>query len=171
MLGFAGVFCDPGYHWKKLRPLGIVALGNVLGVMVHGGNKLPVTFLYHAAAYGKIQNGVQLRLVCYLLGAFLCLFLLTFAPTKRFPFTKAGANTMPAYLLHAPFVLYIKELNLPWPFHICIAVFIVYVIYKFFQWHSNLYGIVPEERRDNRWLPFKKFMKNMLSRYTDSCYP
>lgn len=166
-----GLIWDPQFPWHKLRLVALVALGIVYALMEHWGNQISAVFLYQAAPYGKMENGVQLRLVCYLLGALLCLFLLSFTPTMRFPFTRAGADTMPAYLIHAPIVLYIRELDIPWPYHLLITAAIVYAVYKLLRWHGKLYGIVPIQRRDRWCLHFRRSMKNTQNQSIGSFYP
>lgn len=166
-----GLICDSKFQWERLRLFSILALGIALGVTTRLGDQISAVFLYQAAPYGKLENGVQLRLVCYLLGALLSLFLLSFTPTKRFPFTRAGADTMPAYLIHAPIVLYIRELDIPWPCHLLISAAILYAVYKLLRWHGRLYGIVPTEGRGSRCLPSKKSMRNTHGRSIGSCYP
>jgi fucose 4-O-acetylase-like acetyltransferase len=168
---WTGLICNPKFPWKKLRLAGIAALVTAFALIVCIGNDIPVKFLYQATPYEHIGKGVLLRLVWYLLGGSLGLFLLAFIPTRRLPFTKAGANTMPAYLIHAPIVLYLRELNIQWPLYIIFTVVFLYSIYLLVRWHSSLYGIVPTERRDSRWLPFKKSTKNTLSPFIDSYYP
>lgn len=165
-----GLICDPGFPWERLRPLSAGLLGIVV-VMVNWGGGIPVTFLYQAEPYGTIENGALLRFACYLIGTALGLFLLSVTPTKRFPFTRAGGDTMPAYLIHAPIVLCIRELDVPWPFHLLNAALILYAVYKLRRWRGRLYGIVPTERRDGRCRIFRKSTKNMPSRSTGSCCP
>lgn len=167
---WTGLICKPGIKWRKLWPAGLAALVIAFVLMVFAGSKIPAEFLYQAAPYENPENGVWLRLACYLLGGALGLFLLAFSPAKRFPFTKAGADTMPVYLIHAPIVLCIRKLNIPWHFYILIAGMIIYAAYMLTRWHGSLYGIVPVERRDSRWLPCRKSMKNTPGRSTGSCY-
>lgn len=164
-----GLICDRNISWEKMRWAGLIALGIVIALMGTAGSKIPVVFLYQAAPYGSRSNGFLLRLLCYLLGALLCLIFLTFTPARRFPFTRAGANTMPAYLLHAPVVLYLRTLDISWTAYPVIAIAFLYAVYKFPQWSGTMYGIVPAERREGRWRLFKKSMKNMPSRSTGSC--
>ena len=168
---FLGLISDSGFPWQKLRLWGLAAIVIVFALMALWGNRISAVFLYQAAPYGRTENGVQLRLICYLLGALICVFLLSITPMQRFPFTRVGADTMPAYLIHAPIVLIIRELDIPWPYHLLIAGAILYATYKLLQWHSRLYGIVPTERRGGRCPLFRKSMKNMLSQFTDSYYP
>lgn len=166
-----GLICDPQFRWERLRLISLPALGIVIALMMQWGDQISSVFLYQAAPYGKLENGVELRLLCYLLGALLCMILLTFIPMCRFPFTRAGADTMPAYLIHAPIVLKVRELDIPWPCHFLITAGILYATYKLLQWHSMLYGIVPTERRGSRCLPFRKLTKNTRSRSIGSYYP
>ena len=168
---WTGLICDPRYQWERLRLLGTAAFVTALAVMLCWGERISAVFLYQADSYGELANGVQLRLICYLLGALICVFLLSFTPTRRFPFTRAGADTMPAYLIHAPLVTGIRKLDVPWPCCLLIAASIVYVVYKLLRWHSRLYGIVPAKRRESRCQPFKKSMRNTPSRSIDSCCP
>lgn len=128
-----GLLCNPGFPWKRLRLPGIAAL-----ILYHMGGRIPVTFLYQAQPYGEVENGFWLRLLCYLLGALLCLFFLAFIPARRFPFSKAGANTLPVYLLHAPVVVFLREKGIPWMLYPVVAVIILYVTYKPLQWFSGL---------------------------------
>lgn len=142
---FVGLICKPSFHWKKFRLVGMVAFFIALLIMCYIGDEIPVVFLYHASPYEN-EKGVLLRLLCYLLGALLALFLLTILPTARLPFSKLGANTLPAYLLHAPIVLYLREWEIPWQFYIVIAVAFLWIMYTLTRWHGNLYGIVSTER-------------------------
>lgn len=166
-----GLICDPQFRWESLRLISVPALAIVVIVMMQWGDQISAVFIYQAAPYGKLENGVELRLICYLLGTLLCMILLAFIPMRRFPFTRAGADTMPAYLIHAPIVLIIRELDILWPYHLLIAGTILYTTYKLLQWHSKLYGIVPTERRGSRCLPFRKSTKNTRSQSIGSYYP
>ena len=166
-----GLVCDPQFPWERLRRVSLVGLGIVFAAMARWGEQISVVFLYQAAPYGKQENGIVLRLLCYLLGTLLCLAVISFVPKKRFLFTRAGADTMPAYLVHAPIVLCIRELDITWQQYLLIAVVIIYAAYKLLRWHGRLYGIVQIERRDS-WCPhFRESTKNTQSPFTDSCYP
>ena len=164
-----GLLWDPEFPWERLRFASVLALGCVFLAVALWGDQISAVFLYQATPYGKQENGMVCRLLCYLLGILLGMVLLAFAPGMRFPFTRAGADTMPAYLLHAPLVLYIRELDVPWPVHLLIAGAILYGTYKLLQWHSTLYGIVPTEGRGSRCLPFRRLTKNTRSRSIGSC--
>ena len=166
-----GLICDPQFRWERLRLISVPALIIVVIVMMQWGDQISAVFLYQAEPYGKLENGMELRLLCYLLGALLCMILLAYIPMRRFPFTRAGADTMPTYLIHAPIVLIIRNLDMTWPYYLLIAAAILYVVYKPLQWHSRLYGIVPTERRGSRCLPFRRLTKNTRSRSIGSYYP
>lgn len=146
---WTGLICSRDFPWKKLRPAGIFALALAILLTLAVGHRIPTTFLYQAEPYQALHDGLCLRLLCYLLGGLLCLFLLAFAPSRRFPFTKAGADTMPAYLIHAPIALAVRRLAFPWGYYPLIAVGILYLVHKISQWYGHLYGVVPRERRDD----------------------
>lgn len=146
---WAGVILTPSYDWKKLRILGIAAFVIALAIMLHIGDEIPVVFLYQATSYEN-ENGVVLRLICYLLGGLLGLFLLTISPTIRLPFSKMGTNTMLTYLLHAPIVLFLREWDIPWQFNIMITFAFIYTTYILTRWYKKLYGIVSTEKRYSR---------------------
>ena len=167
---WTGVIFKPSFNWKKLRVVGILAFETALVIMFYIGNEIPVAFLYQASPY-ESENCIALRLICYVLSGLLGLFLLAVSPTSRLPFSKMGANTMLAYVIHAPIVLCLRELDIPWQFNIIFTVAFLYVMYMFTKWHGALYGIVPKKRRENKWRLFKKSMKNMLSQSIDSSYP
>lgn len=144
---WAGVLCRSDYPFQRLLPAGILCLGLAVWLMNGFGAKLPTIFFYHAALYGSMENGFWLRLVCYCIGGCLCLFLLSAVPDRRFPFTRAGADTMPAYLLHAPLALVLREWEMPVYAYPALAGLLIFVIYKLGQWKSPVYGIVSGERR------------------------
>ena len=175
---FAGLVCKPDMIWEKYKTWGKVALAVAICGMLIWGEKIQVTFLYHAEGFSvykfpsidccaKIScflweginlreliceifehpSGFILRIVCYGIGALLSFFLLTNISGDRFPFTKAGADTMPIYLLHAPFVLLIRTWELPWICYIGWSLFFIYFVYKIFQWNGVLFGIIPIPRR------------------------
>lgn len=166
-----GFICNPTFLWKKLRPVGVIALLIAVILMIFEYKNIPVTFLYHARSYGKLENGVMLRVLCYILSGTIGIFILAFTSSKRFPFTKIGVDTMPAYIIHVLLILYVQKCNIPCQFYIVIAIGFMYVIYMIVQWYGKLYGIVYTERRDVKWLPLKKSMRNMLNRSIGSYYP
>lgn len=145
---FIGLICKQETQWEKYRGYGLLALVLASVFIILFGSSISATFLYQATPFTSIPTGIKLRLLCYLLGGLLGFFVLAFAPIKRFPFTRAGADTMPAYLIHAPLVLIIREIEISWVMYVVLDALILYVIYKLSQWFNNLYGIVPSERRD-----------------------
>ena len=164
-----GLLCSPQFHWGKLRLFSVFSLVAVVAGLALWGDNLPIAFLYQATPYGPVQNGILLRCFCYLAGTLLCIVFLAWMPSRRFPFTKIGADTMPAYLLHAPLVSVIRRADIPWPWHLLIATAMLYGIYRLLQWNSHLYGIIPRERRLGRCPLFRRSMKHTPSRSIDSC--
>ncbi len=143
-----GIICDRRCSWEKYRIAGTAALLISIFVMYLFGDEIKITFLYQAEPFGIIKNGIALRLLCYLLGILLGFFLLTFIPNRRYCFTKAGVNTLPAYILHAPAVILLRQLNWSCLIYAAVSAGILWLIYKSFQWHGSMYGItVPERRR------------------------
>lgn len=164
-----GVLCDKDFAWKKYRAAGAAALLISIILMDFIGDRLKAAFLYQAEPYDDIQSGIVLRSLCYLLGILLGTFLLTCIPDKRYCFTKAGADTMPAYILHAPAVMLLRTFHWQWWSYMLVTAVFLWLIYKLSQWHGAMYGIV--EGRDRLWQRFRKYTKNMGGRYTGSCYP
>ncbi|MBE6944781.1 MAG: hypothetical protein E7459_01675 [Ruminococcaceae bacterium] len=166
---WAGLICSADIPWHRYRLWGWLALLLGVGAGLLWGEKIPVTFLYQATGYGRLEQGMVLRLLCYVLGGLLGFFLLTIAPTRRLPFTRAGADTMAGYLLHGPVVRLLREeMTLPWPSCLLLSAGFLWLTYKLLQWVSPAYGIVPLERREGPWLDSRKSMRHTLSRYTDS---
>lgn len=168
---WSGLICKASFSWRKLRKAALAMLPLVLGLLLRYGKHIPVEFLYHAQAYGTIKTGMLLRLLCYCISGILGFIILAFIPSKRYSFTKAGVDTMPVYLIHAPIVLYLREWNISWYFFIPVTIILIYIIYTLMRWKSNLYGIVVVERRKSRWLHFRKSTKNMRSQSIVSYYP
>ena len=142
----AGVFCRPSMHWKRYRIAGIAALALAVGLMYFTWDQISAVFLYQASSFTANAHGAALRLVCYLIGGLLGVFLLTVIPTQRLPFSKLGANTMSAYVLHAPIVLYLRKQEVPWPIHLVFAAAFLYLLFVLTRWYGQLYGIVSAER-------------------------
>lgn len=168
---FAGVLMKPTFSWGKYRKFGWIALGMAILIVFGQGRRIPVTFLYQAEAFRGMENGAVMRFLCYLIGAMFSFGILTVMPARRFPFTKAGADTMPAYLFHVLIVLYLREWTFSWQIYFIISVVFLYVMSSIMCWYGKLYGIVPGERRDSRCRVFKKYTKNMRNQYIDSCCP
>lgn len=142
-----GLICRADIPWEKYRRKGIAALAAALVLIAVWGKEIPTSFLYHAEPYGTAVDaagraGAIQRLLCYVISGLICFYLLTVIPRRRFIFTKAGADTMPVYLIHAPIVGVLREFPLPWSGCLAGSVLLIYSIYKIFQWRSNLYGIV-----------------------------
>lgn len=126
-----GVLLKPDIPWHRFRMLSLVGL---LLVWLRSPQMDP-TVLYHA---GPCPPPV--RLECYALAGLLGLFVLSWCPRRRFPWTRAGADTMPAYLLHGPVVFLLRPLPCPWLW----AAAYLYITHKAVQWRS-LYGIIGKE--------------------------
>lgn len=160
----AGLLLRPNREWNRLRAFGFLSL--ILAIAALWYFPIPTCFLYQAAAFDDVAFGAEKRLLSYLIGAALCLFFLTFVPSRRFGFTKLGADTMPAYILHAPIVLILRKLPLPWWLSPMICVLLLYFIFKLIQWRRALYGIY---EGGGTWQHFKSYTSNMPQRFTDSC--
>ncbi len=178
-----GVMAHAKIEWKKYRAWGMVSFLVAIVLLLLYGNRISVNFLYHATPYGKLEHGFTLRLLCLVLSVMLGFFFLTVIPQRRFPFTRAGADTMSAYLLHAPLVNVLREYDLPWQTCAIGSALLLYLIYKIFQWNSPLYGIISnvpwkpntrtifKGRRDRTWRNSKIFTKNIAKQSTDSFCP
>lgn len=141
--------------WHRLRIPGLIALGIVLLTEP----RLSVVTLYHAAPCDPL-----LRLQCYGYALLLGLFLLSWCPQVRFPWTRAGADTMPAYLLHAPLVILLRPVSHP----ALATIVFLYIIHKATRWHS-IYGIIGKEAHP--WPALKTCTKPTESRSTGSSCP
>ncbi len=143
----AGLFCPEQIRWERYRVVGAILLFFAVLVNWRWGNEIPISFLYQAAGYGRIGlgDGIRMRLLCYLLGSCLGIVLLTWIPQIRFPFSKAGANTMGIYICHALAVKLIWQMNLPAELLLywgpVIAGGIVWFLFKMFQWNGHLFSI------------------------------
>ena len=150
-----GVSLTPRIPWHRLRLPGLLAL---IGVIV-SRPVMPAAVLYQAGPCDPL-----LRLRCYALAAALGLFILSWCPARRFPWTRAGADTMPAYLLHGPAVALLR----PVPHPVLATVLFLYIIHKATQWHS-IYGITGKE--ECSWPDLKTYTKPRASRSTGSSWP
>ena len=123
-----GMLLPPELPWHRLRiPALIAALALRPG--------MSVVTLYHAAPCPPL-----LRLECYGYALVLGALLLGWCPRRRFPWTRAGADTMTAYLLHAPLAGLLRSTPNP----ALTAALFLYIIQKATQWH-RLYGIIGKE--------------------------
>lgn len=167
----AGVFCPRDIPWKKLRPLGLLGLG--LGYWAFRAlDGTSVYFLYHAASYGKLgAEGILLRLWAMGAGLGIGLFLLTFTPGRRFPWTKMGNDTFPIFILHAPVVKYnLRQLPLTmWNAPVIAAVFLLF-LFTLFRWRGPMCAI--HQRKEVPKCPrSRKYMKHTASRSIGSSWP
>lgn len=143
----AGLFCPSDIKWSRYRLAGLAAGTIAVGIYRLYGMKIPYSFLYQAASYGKLgaEAGTDMRLICYLIGCCLGMVLLTWIPQRRLPFSKVGADTMEIYICHAVVVKMI------WQIHIsadtmlyiapAVAVMIIWILFKIFQWNGHIFAI------------------------------
>ncbi|MGN0298837.1 MAG: acyltransferase family protein [Lachnospiraceae bacterium] len=143
-----GVFCQ--VNWKRIWWLGGLALTGGILLLVICGENIPTTFLYHASGYQtfhmSLMEGIQMRMLCYLIALCLGIGILCLLPDIHISFSKAGINTMPAYLIHG-FVIRVLPLNeIPIVMLVpCVAagtVYFLWMLYKILQWTSPLYCLV-----------------------------
>ena len=147
-----GVLVPPELPWHRFRAAS-------LGALVLIPSELPVTVLYHAGACDS-----WVRLGCYGSALALGLLVLSWCPRRRFPWTRAGADTMPAYLLHGPLVRWMGPVSHP----ALVTVFFLYIVSKAARWHSA-FGIIGKEERP--WPDLKTYTRPRASRSTGSSWP
>lgn len=150
-----GAILTPDIPWHRFRLPGLLALGVVLLLKP----KMNVVTLYHAAPCSPL-----LRLQCYGYALLLGLFLLSWCPGRRFPWTRAGADTLPAYLIHGPVVALLRPIPHPVP----ATILFLYIIHKATQWRS-VYGIIGKEACP--WPDSKTYTRPRASRSTASSCP
>lgn len=166
-----GVLCSPEIKWSRYRLAGAAALV-LAALLIEGcGKRIPVTFLYQATPFGSVENGALQRMMCYLLALLLGTFLMTAMPDIRFPWTKAGADTMGIYLLHGPLVAVLREINRNWILCPIYAAGLIYLLYKILRWNSHIYGVTAAEGGEKPWPRSKKHMSSTPGRSTDSFCP
>lgn len=165
---WAGLMMKPEFERKRLRMSSLFGLIVAAVPAIWLWENAGVTFLYHAAPFGAVEHGALLRLACYGVGFAMGLFLLAWVPGRRFPFTRAGADTMLLYLLHGPVVAALRVFEWPAYAYLPASAGFVWLVSQIFRWSGNLYGIVPGERRRDPWLRLQKFMKNTENRSTAS---
>lgn len=167
-----GTIADPEKDWRKYRFPGVAFLCVSIVIFLVCNQQLTAEFLYQATPYGRISNGAVLRMLCYMMGAAVLLFLLAWIPDKRFLFTKAGADTMPAYLLHGLFAAWLRELQLSWYEYVMITGVFLWIQYRMLQIKGTIYGVAEACNRRNgrRCAPFKKYTKKMQENCMDSCF-
>lgn len=138
---FAGVLTDPGKNWQKLRLYSVMPAFLAVCLLLHGLKWIPVEFLYQADSCSGMPWGALYRLAAYGIGGGCCMFLLAFLPGKRYFFTKYGTDTLPAYIAHAPIVLLLGKLPIPWYFMPMISAALLYLINGVGSLYRDLYGI------------------------------
>lgn len=150
-----GVMLKPDLPWHRFRIPGLIGSGIVILV----DPQISAVTLWHAAPCDPM-----VRLQCYAYGLLLGLFLLSWCPRRRFPWTRVGADTMPAYLIHGPVVGLLRPVPYPWLW----TTILLYIIHKAMQWHG-VYGIQGKEVCP--WPDSRPFMKPTENRSTGSCSP
>lgn len=149
-----GVLLPPDIPWHRLRSAGLVGL--VIAVL--SNPQMPVTALYQAG-----PCALSLRAECYVYSLLLGLFALSWCPRGRLPWTRAGADTMPAYLLHGPVVGLLRGCLRS---HIWLwTTVFLYITHQFMRWNSA-YGITGKEAR--QWPDLKSSTKPRENRSTGS---
>lgn len=145
-----GLFCPREIPWERwgFRILGLAGLMCFLVIYFNWGCGMPVELFYQADSYGVVGvpgTGAFLRFLYLVMGFALGAFLLVFTPRRRFPFSKAGADTLWIYLLHAPLVKLFGYLGIPKQVGLSIspfvAAFVMLFLYKLFQWRHPLYAL------------------------------
>lgn len=167
-----GAISNHKTDWRKYRFQGIAALFISIIIFILSNKQLTASFLYHATPYGTMKNGAILRLVCYVIGVSVMIFLLAWIPDRRFIFTKAGTDTMLAYILHVPFAVLLRELYFPWYIYLVITSVFLWMLCRVTQLKGTIYRITTLlDRRDEHCPLFKKYIKKMRENYMDSCFP
>ena len=144
-----GILLPPNSPWHRFR------LPAILGLLLLRPEMSAAT-LWQA---GPCDPGV--RLLCYGQALLLCLAALSWCPRRRFPWTRAGADTLPAYLLHGPLVWLLRPISHSIP----ATILFLYLTHKATQWRG-IYGIIGKEARP--WPDLKTCTKPRASRSTGS---
>lgn len=147
-----GVLLPPEFPWHRFRLPSLPALGLI-------GVTFPVATLYHAGPCAPLT-----RLACYGCAAALSLLVLSWCPARRFPWTKAGADTLPAYLLHGPLLRLLPGIPHPGLF----AAMFLYLTCQAARWHHAI-GIIGKE--ECPWPDLKTSIRPRASRSTGSSWP
>ena len=145
----AGMFCPADVNWKNRRAgmAGLIGLAVYLLLYFGSGRAVPTMLFYQADSYSTLglEQGVLLRLICMLLAAALGLTILTLVPDRRFAFSKLGTDTLGIYLLHGPMIKILEQMWIPMHVWIALspflAMYMVYFLYKLFQWQRPLYSL------------------------------
>lgn len=166
-----GVICDYKIQWQKMRIWGLVSLEVSAALMIVLHKSVSADFLYGATPYENIRTDMPLRLLCCLAGITAGFFLLTWMPDRRMIFTKAGADTMPVYLIHAPIVMLIRKGNMHWCLCAVFSAILIYAIFKAAQWNSPLCRIVQSKGSEKNCRIFREYTKNTQKQSTDFFFP
>ena len=147
-----GVILKPETPWHRLRLPALLML------------LLPHPDVSAAVLYQAGPCAPLLRLWCYGSALALGLLILSWTPRRRFPWTRAGADTLPAYLLHGPLRTALAALPCP----ALSAAFFLYLTHQAMRWHG-LYGIIGKE--ESPWPDLKTCTGPRASRSTGSSWP
>ena len=123
-----GMLLPPELPWHRLRLPSLIAAALLRP-------EVSAVTLYQAAPCPPL-----VRLECYGYALILGALVLGWCPRRRFPWTRAGADTMAAYLLHGPMAALLRSLPCP---ALTTSLFL-YIIQKATQWY-RLYGIIGKE--------------------------
>lgn len=143
-----GLLTPPELPWHRYRLPGLLGLLLGAAAVALFPEKLPVSVLYQASAYGAMGlAGMAVRALvdCAALG--LGFFLLTWIPAVRLPVSRMGCDTLWVYLLHGLGVLLLRPLPLPDWTLAPLALGLVWLLYRALRWRQPLYGIIDRERR------------------------
>ena len=146
-----GVLLPPELPWHRLRLPAVAA-----ALLLRPG--MPAVTLYQAAPCAPI-----VRLECYICALVLSALVLSWCPRRRFPWTRAGADTLPAYLLHAPLAVLLRQIPCP----ALTTTFFLYIVCKATRWRSP-YGIIGKE--ECPWPDSTTYTKPRASRSTGSSW-
>ena len=141
------------YSLKKFRipALFCFAAGLFLIWFMKCHLRIPVSFFYQAAWYGSLKSrGINYRALSCLAAFLLGFPLLSFAPRRRFFFTRWGSNTLLIYLLHGVIVkafwtfftydLFKLTRVLPW-LALPLAFWVLALLGLFSRWLLPLYKV------------------------------
>lgn len=142
-----GLFMEEELNWKAYKSHAVVGLflAGIIGILYF--EELSCQFLWHRSAYGILGNGkgMELRMVCYILGILLGFGMLVLIPERHTSISKVGNYTMELFLIHPFIILFFQDHNKlienDLLFIILFSCCIIYFIYKIIQWGSTIYCI------------------------------
>ena len=144
-----GVLVPADVPWYRFRVPALLGLPALL-------TDISAVTLYHTGPCAPIT-----RLRCYLAAGVLGLLVLSWCPRRRFPWTRAGADTMAAYLIHGPLIRLIGPVPHPVP----ATAALLYIIHIATKWYQP-YGILGKEAFP--WPDLKNCIKPRANRSTGS---